>query len=69
MKDRNYYTEFAEKLPQDTVILTAEKDMVKLDELLPNDEKVPFYYLPIQCEIINGQDAFLAQLKAHIIEK
>ncbi|MHC1775445.1 MAG: hydroxylamine reductase [Lentimicrobium sp.] len=23
MKDRNYYTEFAEKLPQDTVILTA----------------------------------------------
>ena len=48
---------------EDTVVLTTEKDMVKLNELLVGDQKVPYYFLPIQCKILNQEKEFLDCLK------
>ena len=46
-----------------TVVLTTEKDKVKLNELLSKEEDIPFYFLPIKCEIIEDEEKFTSFLK------
>jgi tetraacyldisaccharide 4'-kinase len=48
-------------LPAGTILLTTEKDWVKLDPLLTADERntLPLYYLPIAVRFLDHEDAFL----------
>ena len=53
----------ANDLPADTVLLTTEKDWVKLDALLTPAERAtwPLYYLPVSMQFLPGQELdFLA---------
>ncbi|MBN8825612.1 MULTISPECIES: tetraacyldisaccharide 4'-kinase [unclassified Spirosoma] len=55
-------------LPDRSVILTTEKDWVKLDALLTAEERSvwPLYYLPVATQFLSGQEsAFLAFLDNH----
>lgn len=50
-------------LPPNTVLLTTEKDWVKLDPLLAPDERKtwPLYYLPITVQFLSGQEPAFRQ--------
>lgn len=42
----------------DVVVLCTEKDMVKLKEILPSDNQIPFYYLPISVKLLKDETNF-----------
>jgi tetraacyldisaccharide 4'-kinase len=52
------------------VILTTEKDMVRLKEadLMPLLKNLPIYYLPITIDFLDKKTVFDNQIKAHIQE-
>ncbi|GAB3012506.1 tetraacyldisaccharide 4'-kinase [Spirosoma pulveris] len=47
------------KLPADALVLTTEKDWVKLDLLLTDEERndLPFAYLPVAMQFLGSQEA------------
>ncbi|WP_316933142.1 tetraacyldisaccharide 4'-kinase [Spirosoma radiotolerans] len=54
-----------DRLPPQTALLTTEKDWVKLDALLTDQERatLPLYYLPVAVRFLPGQEArFMAFL-------
>ena len=66
-KDHNQYGEssmkeifdtYQQNINENLVILCTEKDMVKLKEKLPNNNQIPFYYLPIIVRILKDQTKF-----------
>lgn len=51
------------QLPANTAVLTTEKDWVKLDALLTQDERMrwPLYYLPIKVQFLPGHELAFTQ--------
>ena len=46
----------------DIIILTTEKDMVRLIELGEDIIDLPLYYLPIECSFIDGEEDFISSI-------
>lgn len=55
-----------QELPENTALLTTEKDWVKLDALLTPEERtlLPLYYLPVGVRFLDDEEAFLRQVRA-----
>ncbi len=55
-------------LPHGAILLTTEKDWVKFDPLLTDDERttLPLYYLPVAVRFLDREDAFLQLVSAAI---
>ncbi len=49
------------ELPNGAILLTTEKDWVKLDPLLTADERttLPLYYLPVGIRFLDGEETFI----------
>lgn len=58
-------------LPPGAILLTTEKDWVKLDPLLTADERaiLPLYYLPVAMHFLDDEIAFLEQVSAVVSPK
>lgn len=54
------------ELPENGVLLTTEKDWVKLDALLTREERamLPLYYLPVGVRFLDAEESFLQQVRA-----
>jgi len=59
------------ELPNGTILLTTEKDWVKLNPLLTAEERasLPLYYLPVGVRFLDGEDAFIELIKAVVNPK
>ncbi|MEM1136657.1 MAG: tetraacyldisaccharide 4'-kinase [Bacteroidota bacterium] len=57
------YKQYKHKKP---VILTTEKDMVKLKEILPEDNEIPFYFLPIKVRFLKDEDRFIQLITKYL---
>lgn len=58
-------------LPTGAILLTTEKDWVKLDPLLTAEERatLPLYYLPVAVRFLDDEMAFLEQVSAVVSPK
>lgn len=58
-------------LPTDAILLTTEKDWVKLNPLLKAEERatLPLYYLPVGVRFLDGEEAFLERINALVNPK
>lgn len=72
-RDHHAYTKtdinsFTKKGDNNTIIITTEKDMVKLiaTELMPLIEQMPLYYLPIECVLLKNGEDFDALVLDHV---
>lgn len=64
-------TQLIRALPPGGILLTTEKDWVKLDPLLTAEERatLPLYYLPVAVRFLDDETAFLEQVRAVVSPK
>ncbi|MCQ2206792.1 MAG: tetraacyldisaccharide 4'-kinase [Paludibacteraceae bacterium] len=70
-KKRNYQKmtdEMASMEAKDTIILTTEKDAMRMkcDENLPENLKEKIYYIPLEIKLVNNEDLFIKQIGEYV---
>lgn len=68
---RTDVTKLIGELPNGAILLTTEKDWVKLDPLLTTDERttLPLYYLPVGVRFLDGEETFIELVREVISPK
>ena len=53
---------------KDTIVLTTEKDAMRMkcDENLPEELKQKIYYIPLEIKLVNNDDLFIKQIREYV---